>query len=129
MKKLLQNPKNVSGLLALLLVGCQTTDNLEQLIQRGKSNTIQQKLNDGLDINAAINERGDTLLYHSAKHGRIQLIDHLLKNGGKINKSNNRGLTPLMVSIASGNISTTKYLIEAGAEINTHSKFGLLRSA
>lgn len=62
------------------------------------------------------NIHGDTALHIALRHGTIDSIDILLKNGADINMKNTHGDTPLICAILSKNLLFAIYLIKCGAD-------------
>lgn len=61
-------------------------------------------------------ERRQQLLFETARLGRIDMIDPLLKAGADVNAYDDRGFTPLILAAYNGQLATVEALINKGAD-------------
>lgn len=61
-------------------------------------------------------ERRQQLLFETARLGRIDMIDPLLKAGADINAYDDRGFTPLILAAYNGQLAMVETLITKGAD-------------
>lgn len=67
------------------------------------------------DVNKACDGDGGTLMHHVVRHGRRDMVDHLLKKGGNINARDNGGRTPFILA-CNYQAEMIPYLLERGAD-------------
>lgn len=67
------------------------------------------------DINAAADEKGNTLLHREAGRGHIKHMEDLLQQGANINATNDDGRTPLCEAIKYCCPDAVKFLLARGA--------------
>jgi ankyrin repeat protein len=65
------------------------------------------------------NEHGEPILLMSARMGRIELVENLLRYGAEVDREFARNrMTPLMAAVRAGHIDVAHLLIENGANVN-----------
>ena len=69
----------------------------------------------GLDVNSLILEKGDTFLHYAVGEGSLEMVEHLINNGARVNVANRYGYTPLDEATTFGNTDIVALLEEAGA--------------
>lgn len=91
----------------------------------GNVDALEAILKSGADVNAALNEHGETPLWWACARCHADAVRMLLKVGVDPNCANVDGTTPLMAAasvIGCGEIISA--LLDAGAEINRADKRG-----
>ena len=85
------------------------------------------------DVNAIVNDHGETHLILAAREGNLQKVIDLVANGALIDQSNDdEKHTPMHDAAANGHLDVIRYLVEAGADMEREDYFGstpLLRAA
>ena len=85
------------------------------------------------DVNAVVNDNGETLLILAAREGNLQKVRDLVTNGALIDQSNDdEKHTPMHDAAANGHLDVIRYLVEAGADMEREDYFGstpLIRAA
>lgn len=77
------------------------------------------------NIDAPVDEHGNTPLMIAARDGDVEGVKHLLAVGANVNAANNYGVTALMRSAGKGNEEIVSILINAGASVNAVQKSGV----
>jgi hypothetical protein len=76
----------------------------------------------GADINAIGDaEDKETALHAACRHGRVEMIDLLIKSGAQLDVRNALGETPLMKAAQSGELEAVQRLVASGANLNLRS--------
>jgi len=121
--KLLRNNSNTDELQNILQLTEQEYSktlnirNTFRYISRNDIETIKNITN----INfKQLNEEGNTLLHHCIKIGDIEILNELLKKGGKIDTINGNGYTLLEYACLIQDPNIIKILISLGADIKKH---------
>ena len=84
--------------------------------RNGEIQKIGKLLNDGVSINATVNNSYTAISYATAK-GDLKTMDFLITKGADLNMSSKGGKTPLLVGAGAGQIDAIKLLIEKGADL------------
>jgi hypothetical protein len=63
-------------------------------------------------------DNGTTALMHASQHGRIDLVEILLKAGARPNRSTRIGKTALMAAAEQGHVLVLRALMDAGAKLD-----------
>ena len=89
--------------------------------------TVIWLLGKGADVNVKV--RGDTPLHNATFHGRLEIVQKLIKAGADVNLRNNQGDTPLyraaLDKAADNNrLEIIQELIKAGADVNLRNNEG-----
>jgi ankyrin repeat protein len=95
-------------------------------------NMLQMLLANGLDVNAAIDNEGNTALNLVCQAGYLadlntRMVEELVDAGTDVNQPNQSGITPLMSFAARGNESKygiAEMLIDSDADVSYVDKFG-----
>ena len=78
---------------------------------------------DKMDIEAK-NKDGDTALILSAKHGHLDCLKYLHKQGADIDAKNKYGYTALILSARHGYLEIVEHLVKKGANIEAENDYG-----
>ena len=85
------------------------------------------------DVNAVINDSGETPLILAAREGNLKNVKDLIANGAQLNQSNDdEKHTPIHDAAAFNHLDVVQYLVEAGADMEREDYYGstpLLRAA
>lgn len=84
------------------------------LIRDGRTNTVK-KANKKILLSAR-NYYGNTLLHEAAKHGRKEIVLHLINSGLDLNAKNDYGQSPLILAAIEKNKEMVNFLITLGAD-------------
>ena len=84
--------------------------------RNGEIQKIEKLLNDGVSINATVNNSYTAISYAAAK-GDLKTMDFLITKGADLNMSSKGAKTPLLVAAGAGQIDAIKLLIEKGADL------------
>jgi serine/threonine-protein phosphatase 6 regulatory ankyrin repeat subunit B len=118
------NQKNTNGDTALMLVSMPDFFS-ELFLGRHIDKAIAEKLLEAADVNVNIqNNEGDTALIISAKTGKKELVEILIKADADVNIQNNEGYTALMYASKKGYEEIVEMLINAKADANIRNKKG-----
>lgn len=88
--------------------------------KRGDMNTFKWLFDKGVS-NHVTDRDGCSLLHAAARHGRIDIVEWLIKHhpiDEIINKQDNNGNTPLHYSVQRGHYDLTKILLSNGSDVN-----------
>lgn len=80
---------------------------------------IDQIVKDGGDLNAGLDEKGQTLLHIAASSGYNDAIKLLFKNGAKPNAIDADGISPIERAFLQRHIETWALIYEHGGKIKT----------
>jgi len=104
-------------LLAFVLGSCQKSDTPEASWVKAKGGNVN-------DVNATINDNGETLVHLAVWEGRMDLLTWLKERGADVNVRNKHGQTPIYGAAEYGYVEILKWLKEQGAEVNAKSNDG-----
>ena len=93
----------------------QTTVQALQALDTGKD---VQTANEGTDVNAIINDKGQTALRLAASEGDTDKVRELLSNGADVNARDDIGITALHEAAYGGHTDTVQELLKNGADVN-----------
>ena len=85
-------------------------------VVRGNKEKIQKYLEEGMNLNEAINEDGSTALQVAAIFDRTEIALLLIENGADIEVKKNDGATALHVASFFGRVELVQTLLEKGAD-------------
>jgi len=91
---------------------------LRSAVMMGDIDDVNRIIQNGTDINIALNPDGDTPLTKSILSGHSSLAIWLIDHGANIEKPLNNGRTPLMTAAGKGNMLVVEKLISAGANLD-----------
>ncbi|MEM6529784.1 MAG: acyltransferase family protein, partial [Chloroflexota bacterium] len=74
-------------------------------------------INEGIDVNAADPDNGNTAVMLASFNGHAEAVDWLVAQGADVNAVNNDGLTALNGTISLGRANTVERLLVAGAAL------------
>lgn len=77
------------------------------------------------NINAPVDEHGNTALMFAARDGDAEEVKRLLAAGANVNASNNIGCTALILAAYFGRVEMVSFLINSGAYVNARDDFGM----
>ncbi|MDL2207229.1 ankyrin repeat domain-containing protein [Desulfovibrio sp. OttesenSCG-928-M16] len=79
----------------------------------------------GLDVKA-VEDDGDTVLFHAARNNKPEVIEWLIKAGCDVNRATDEGKTALHAALEyRGNLEAMEALLKAGANVNAvHQGYG-----
>ncbi|MEL6149872.1 MAG: acyltransferase family protein [Chloroflexota bacterium] len=78
---------------------------------------MQSFINEGLHVNAADPEHGNTAVMLASFNGHVEAVDWLVEQGADVNAVNNAGMTALSGTISLGRANTVGRVLAAGAEL------------
>ena len=84
---------------------------------RGDAESIQQRLDEGADVNAK-NAKQNTSLISAAIHGHLDCLKILIEAGADVNFCNYKGVSALMAAVMGGHRKCLQELIDSGADVN-----------
>ncbi len=87
-------------------------------IEDNDINRVKQLIAQGVDVNAAHEVHGNTLLIISILQNNIDIIELLINKGADVNIENRHGETPLLLAVYEEDIDIVELLIDTGAGIN-----------
>lgn len=90
---------------------------LRTALMNGRIEMVQSLLKTGVEMNAALNEEGNTALHFVAKTGNQELVKILLKNGADVNLASTWRETALHKACESGHLLTAIELLNGGADV------------
>ena len=94
------------------------------MIYEGDVSGIVALVEGGLNINARVDDSGNTLLHLAAQAGQPEIIHALLKRRAKVNRRNVARETPLHLAMDSGSEETVLALLIKGAKPNLKDRWG-----
>jgi len=68
--------------------------------------------------------QNNQILINAAKHGNIEEVQRLLKNGADVNAKDNNGDTALMWASSKGHANVVQLLLDASADVNAKNDYG-----
>jgi len=90
---------------------------------------VKHLIESGVDVNAADDWEGGSLLHRAAFEGYAPMVGMLIHKGANVNAANNRGMTPLHMAVPSPCCHPSndfgkviKLLLEHGADVNAATK-------
>jgi len=89
-----------------------------------KTDALTYLLNEGLDVDAACNKRGDTPLFFAIMSGRKKNAAVLVESGAKVNVRNAEGVTPLLLAVSRDQAQTVRLLIQHKADTDIRDSEG-----
>jgi ankyrin repeat protein len=103
------------GCALLAASGCQfiRSDNLNQAIVRGETDSVRKALSRGADVNGR-GMHAMTPLMTASKAGRLDICELLVERGADVNGHNKSG-SVLMWAVESGNEQLVRFLLKSGA--------------
>jgi ankyrin repeat protein len=114
----------VLAITACAAVGCAKGYNTE-LMNASRSGNVEQ-IRTLLKGNSAVNfgdADGDTALHAAAKHGQVDAIRVLVREGhANIDARDEDAQTPLHLACKKGELGAVRALLEAGADVNAKDK-------
>ena len=117
----------VLSTLALLL--WISSDQRRQIRERdfltaaGQGNTGRMtELIDRVNVDARLEDDGETALHRAASRGHLQAVTLLLDRSAKVDAEDGEGVTPLVLAAYRGHTDVVKLLIERGAFVNAREK-------
>jgi ankyrin repeat protein len=90
----------------------------------GKTGVIYALLDAGADLNARSSSKGATVLMIAAAWNVPATCQYLIKNGARVDATDQAGNTALMSAAATGNAPTADLLIGYGASVNARNHAG-----
>lgn len=101
---------------------------LDVAINHSDVERVKKIIARGTDVNAKMAE-GWTPLTAAAYHGRLEIVQILIRSGADVNGRkdsplNGDGRTPLMVATGRGHIDIVKFLLETGADVELKDRGG-----
>jgi ankyrin repeat protein len=83
---------------------------------------VMTELLDTVNVNARLEEDGETALHRAASRGHQQAVRLLLDRGAKVDAVDGEGVTPLVLASYRGQTEVVKLLLERGAAVNAREK-------
>jgi uncharacterized protein len=83
-------------------------------LRRGDFPELQRLLAAGMNINAR-DEHGQTGLMQAARHGRLDIVEFLIRQGAALDYTAKFGLSALMLAVVNGHADVARVLTQAGA--------------
>ena len=80
-----------------------------------KVEKVEELLEEGIDVNDSENKFKHTPLHWAATHGRLILIELLVRKGADLDRGDVDGYTPLISAVQKGNVLAIHLLIKRGA--------------
>ncbi|MHC4990496.1 MAG: ankyrin repeat domain-containing protein [Planctomycetota bacterium] len=97
---------------------------LERTIMAGASENLMKQLDAGDIELETTDQSGSSLLALAAKHGKIDIMQALIKRGANLDATDQMGRTPMMTATRAKNPEIIKVLLEAGASIDPQDMLG-----
>ena len=93
--------------------------NIFDAINNDSLEQLKKAIEEGDDVNKA-NSNGFTPLYVAAYRGHLEVVQHLLAQGGiDVNRANGNGATPLFIAAEQGHLEVVQHLLEQrGIDVN-----------
>jgi ankyrin repeat protein len=99
-------------------------DNFFQAVMSGEVNYIKKMLDEGANVNQKDDQFGITPLHTAAYHGRMEVVNLLLRSKAEVNAKDKEGETPLLSALSGGHAEVGELLIRRGALIDVKTKNG-----
>ncbi len=96
---------------------------LMQAAEKGDTETVNDLLAKGADVNAK-DSTGRTTLIYAAFKGHTEIVQALLAKGAEVNAKDSAGGTALIIAAVMGHADTVQVLLEKGADVNAKSNNG-----
>lgn len=106
-------------------VGGQAAEPLQLAAAANDTNAIAQLLAEGIDINAAENNRGCSPLHWAARFNRLAAARALIEHGANLAARDQTGLTPLHYAALRGHSEMVEILLDHKAPVNSLDQQGL----
>ena len=112
------------GGVLLATSGCHfiRSDNLNQAIMRGETDTVRKAIARGADVNGR-GMHAMTPLMTAAEAGRLDLCELLVKHGADVNGHNDSG-SVLMWAVESKNEALVRFILASGADRSWSNSLG-----
>ena len=86
--------------------------------------TYAKAADEEADVNAIINDDGETALHVAARKGHTDKVRELLKTGADVNAWDKHRVTALHRAAWKGHTDTVRELLKNGADVNARDKYG-----
>lgn len=93
-------------------------------IEKNRIEIAKLIISHGVELNARLNDKGQSALHYSASLNRKEIIQALLSKGAYVFIQDNYGRTPLHCAALEGSTEAAKILISYGANVNTQDDYG-----
>jgi hypothetical protein len=93
--------------------------------KKGGVEEVKKLIDAGADVNANLNNSGNTPLFLAVRRGNVALAEYLISAGADVNAKNKHGSSPLHWAVDSDIVAIVELLISAGADVNAKNKHGL----
>lgn len=91
--------------------------------QEGTQNVkVKRLLDEGADINATLEDTGQTVMHLMVTDWNKGAADCLLQKGANIDKKDIKGRSPLHIAAATNNVEMTEWLIAHGAALEARTE-------
>jgi len=96
---------------------------IHEAIATGDVASFNQHLVVGADVNLKDSRWGNTPLIHASYHGRLKMIDRLVRLGADLNAQSNNGWTAMHVAVGQEHLEVVGQLLRAGADSSVRNRF------
>ena len=92
--------------------------------KKGGVEEVKKLISAGADVNANLNNSGNTPLFWAVLRGNVAIAELLISAGADVNAKNIDGMSPLSWAVDGDNVAIAELLISAGADVNAKNKSG-----